>query len=78
VAVPAYVMLVFWAFLQLLGGVPQVAGAGGGGGVAFMAHVGGFVAGAALIRLFTKPELIAAHQSRRQVRFREFGGDRWY
>ena len=78
VAVPAYLMLVFWAFLQLVGSVPQLAGGGGGGGVAFVAHLGGFVAGVALIKLFAKPELIAAHRPPRPARFREFGGDRWY
>ena len=55
IAVPASWMLLYWALLQAIGS------AGGGGGVAFMAHLGGFVAGAVLIKLFTKPELLAAH-----------------
>jgi membrane associated rhomboid family serine protease len=38
------------------------AGVGGGGGVAFMAHLGGFVAGVALIKLFAKRELVLAHR----------------
>ena len=59
IAVPASFMLVYWVFLQLVG---SVLGGGEGGGVAFMAHLGGFVAGAVLIRLFTKPELLAAHR----------------
>lgn len=58
IAVPASFMLVYWMFLQLVG---SVFAGGGGGGVAFMAHVGGFIAGVVLIRLFTKPELLAAH-----------------
>lgn len=62
VAVPAYVMLLYWALLQLIGGLPMLSGAGEGGGVAFMAHFGGFVAGAALIKLFARPELVAAHR----------------
>jgi membrane associated rhomboid family serine protease len=78
VAVPAYLMLIYWAFLQLAGSVPQVTGATGGGGVAFLAHLGGFVAGVVLIKLFAKPELVAAHRARRQIKFREFAGDRWY
>jgi membrane associated rhomboid family serine protease len=32
-----------------------------GGGVAFWAHVGGFVAGAALIYLFKDPRLLKRH-----------------
>jgi len=50
--VPAWLMLIFWFVLQLFSGwatlrVTQ-------GGVAFWAHVGGFVAGLALIPLFKK------------------------
>jgi membrane associated rhomboid family serine protease len=47
---PAWILLVAWLALQALGGL-QLSG-GQGGGVAFFAHVGGFVAGAALVRLF--------------------------
>ena len=32
------------------------------GGVAFWAHVGGFVAGVVLIKLFARPDDVAAHQ----------------
>ncbi len=59
VAVPAAWMLVYWAFLQAAGSL--AVGSSDGGGVAFMAHLGGFVAGVALIKLFAKPELLAAH-----------------
>jgi membrane associated rhomboid family serine protease len=59
IAVPAYLMLGYWFLIQLLGGIPSLAGEGGG--VAFWAHVGGFVAGAAIIRLFRNPKLIAQH-----------------
>jgi membrane associated rhomboid family serine protease len=62
VRLPAYIMLLFWIFLQFLGGLPALGGAGSGGGVAFMAHIGGFVAGALLIRPFSKPELLAQHK----------------
>ena len=70
-------MLVYWMFLQLLGSVPTLTGAASGGGVAFVAHLGGFVAGAALIKLFAKRELVEAHRARRRVRFRQFSGDGW-
>ncbi|MFQ5703835.1 MAG: rhomboid family intramembrane serine protease [Gemmatimonadales bacterium] len=62
ISVPAYLMLLYWAFLQFLGGVPTIGAGGSTGGVAFMAHLGGFVAGALLIRFFTKPELLRAAQ----------------
>jgi membrane associated rhomboid family serine protease len=47
VYVPAFVFIGLWFLLQL---VPALVGAHGSG-VAFMAHVGGFVAGLAFIRL---------------------------
>ncbi len=61
-AVPAYVMLLYWAFLQLLGGLPTLSGGASGGGVAFFAHLGGFVAGVALIKPFAKRRLVEAHR----------------
>ena len=60
VTVPAYFMLVFWAVLQLAGSLPALAGVESGGGVAFMAHIAGFVIGALLIKLFARPDLLAA------------------
>jgi membrane associated rhomboid family serine protease len=71
VTVPAYVMLIYWAFLQVVGSLPTLAGSGFGGGVAFLAHLGGFVAGLVLIKLFAKPELIAEHRARTTVQFRQ-------
>jgi membrane associated rhomboid family serine protease len=60
IGVPAYLMLGYWFVLQLLGGLPSLGG--GAGGVAFWAHVGGFVAGVALIYLFRDPELVERHR----------------
>lgn len=53
IQVPAWVMLLFWFALQLVSGSLQL-GVRLTGGVAFWAHVGGFVAGLALIPLFKK------------------------
>jgi membrane associated rhomboid family serine protease len=57
IAVPAFWMLGYWFLLQLLGGLPSVAREGGG--VAFFAHAGGFVAGMLLVHLFKNPKLVA-------------------
>jgi membrane associated rhomboid family serine protease len=67
ITVPAWVMLVYWVFLQAIGGLPTLAGASSGGGVAFLAHLGGFFAGLFTIKLFAKPELVAAHRARNRV-----------
>jgi membrane associated rhomboid family serine protease len=57
--VPSFVMLGYWFLLQLLGGwAPQ-----GDGGVAFMAHVGGFLGGLLLAPLFRDPDMVAAHRA---------------
>jgi membrane associated rhomboid family serine protease len=61
IQVPAYLMLGYWFLLQLLGGAAAVGQEGGG--VAFWAHVGGFLAGAVLIGLFKDPELVAEHRA---------------
>ncbi len=50
--VPAVIVLGFWFVLQLLDGLASLGTTSTGGGVAFFAHIGGFVAGALLIRLF--------------------------
>ena len=50
VPIPAVVWLGLWFLLQLTSGVASL-GAESGGGVAFFAHVGGFVAGLVLVKL---------------------------
>jgi membrane associated rhomboid family serine protease len=53
VAMPALVVLGFWIVLQLLSGVGSIAYTDADvGGVAYMAHVGGFVAGFLMAFLF--------------------------
>src|SRR5262249_16627030 len=57
VTLPAYVMLGYWFLLQILGGLPGMAESSPGG-VAFWAHIGGFLAGALLIPFFKDPALV--------------------
>lgn len=59
IALPAWVMLGYWIAIQVLGGF-----GGAEGGVAFWAHVGGFIVGASLIKLFARAEYITQHQAR--------------
>jgi membrane associated rhomboid family serine protease len=66
VSVPAVWMLAYWFVLQLLGGLPALAG-DDGGGVAFWAHVGGFLAGVVLLFIFRNGQLLAAHRALRQA-----------
>jgi membrane associated rhomboid family serine protease len=60
-ALPAWVMLGYWFVIQFVSGLVSVGGEGGG--VAFWAHVGGFVAGVVLVKLFARPDYVATHQA---------------
>jgi membrane associated rhomboid family serine protease len=62
IALPAWAMLGYWILLQFLGGVMALGQSGGG--TAFWAHIGGFAAGALLIKLFARGEYVAAHRAR--------------
>ncbi len=75
IAVPAWIILVYWFGLQLLSGAMSPAGAAG---VAFWAHVGGFVAGLVLVKLFENRTLVEAR--RKHIRLSPFEVDHggWY
>lgn len=70
IPLPAWAVLLWWFGMQLLSGLPQVLTPSPdlAGGVAVWAHVGGFVAGVLLIKLFEKPELV--EQRRLAIRLR--------
>jgi len=59
--VPAWGMLGYWFGLQVLMGLPRLGSEAGG--VAFWAHVGGFLAGVVLVFVFRDPKLVAAHRA---------------
>ena len=59
--VPAFVMLGYWFLIQILGGIPALASEAGG--VAFWAHVGGFLAGVLLVPAFSDPARVEAHRA---------------
>ena len=65
IEVPAIVLLGFWFLLQLVsaGAIAVTANAAGGGGVAFMAHVAGFVTGIIAVFLMRKPQTSAWEDS---------------
>jgi len=60
-ALPAWVMLGYWFVIQFVSGLASFGG--GMGGVAFWAHIGGFVAGVVLIKLFARSDYISAHHT---------------
>ena len=50
--VPAYVAVGIWFAFQLISGLGMLGGGSQQGGVAYAAHIGGFIAGVALVKLF--------------------------
>ncbi len=48
VRIPAYVLIGLWFLLQFFNGVGSLGANGGGGGVAWWAHIGGFALGAVI------------------------------
>jgi membrane associated rhomboid family serine protease len=79
ISVPAVFMLGYWFLLQVLGGLPALGSAKGG--VAFWAHIGGFVAGVVLIGLFARADYLAAYQNllgKRAARRSRMDDGRWF
>jgi membrane associated rhomboid family serine protease len=64
--IPASVLIGIWFLIQLFSQVGSVVAAQAGGGVAYMAHVGGFIFGAVIARLFEDPRRIAAQSVSRE------------
>ena len=51
--VPAYVAIGIWFAFQLISGLGLLGGGSQQGGVAYAAHIGGFIAGLVLVKFFT-------------------------
>jgi membrane associated rhomboid family serine protease len=56
VEIPAVFFLGFWFLMQLFSGAGSLAQSGAQGGIAFWAHVAGFVAGVGGVFIFRRPE----------------------
>jgi membrane associated rhomboid family serine protease len=68
-AVPAIFMLGLWIVTQFVNGVGSIAVTNQTGGVAYMAHIGGFVAGLILAPLFGRGRATAITAPRRNDRW---------
>jgi len=60
IPLPAWAILLYWFALQILMALPQLTGAqeAVSSGVAVLAHVGGFLTGALLVKLFENRSLV--------------------
>src|SRR5512140_3407741 len=75
IPIPAWVVLLGWFGVQLLSGLPQLNPLDPhvSSGVAYWAHIGGFVTGLALVKLFENRGLVEARvRMRRPLRPRRF------
>ena len=63
---PAWVLIVGWFLLQLISGIASLSpdAVAAAGGVAYWAHVGGFLTGAVLIWPFNQPDQVAQLRTR--------------
>jgi len=59
-SVPAIVVLGMWIVIQLVSQFGSIADTSQSGGVAYMAHIGGFVSGLVLVKLFATRRLVPA------------------
>ncbi len=61
IAIPAWVVLIFWFAWQVFAGIPELTAVRPdvSGGVAVWAHIGGFVAGLVLVKIFENSSLVA-------------------
>jgi membrane associated rhomboid family serine protease len=68
IMVPAWGMIGYWIVIQFINGFLSlgVNTAETGGGVAYFAHIGGFIAGGALVWLFRDKETQERHQAMRE------------
>jgi membrane associated rhomboid family serine protease len=64
VRVPAFVVLLLWIGYQVLMGLPELMAIDpeASSGVAVFAHIGGFVAGLVLVKLFARNDYVAEHR----------------
>ena len=64
IPIPAWIVLVWWFVLQVLSGVSAPVDAAG---VAFWAHIGGFLTGVLLVKIFENRQLVAARRHHVQL-----------
>ncbi len=75
VPLPAWFFLGYWFLLQVAFSSLQGPGEGG---VAVFAHIGGFVAGLTLVKLFSNPVLVGAKRSGTRVARSQLRGGGWW
>jgi rhomboid family protein len=70
IPIPAWIVLIWWFVVQVIAALPQLSAVGPelSSGVAVWAHIGGFVAGLILVKVFEDERLVAARSEIRRQR----------
>jgi len=68
IAIPAWLVLIYWFGVQLFTAYLSPVRADVSGGVAVWAHIGGFIAGMLLVKIFENPRLVAQRNAIREQR----------
>jgi membrane associated rhomboid family serine protease len=69
IPIPAWLVLIYWFGVQLFTAYLSPVRADVSGGVAVWAHIGGFVAGMLLVKIFENPRMVAARNAARDQRY---------
>jgi membrane associated rhomboid family serine protease len=71
IPVPAWAALIWWFGWQVIAALPQLSPLNPeiSGGVAVFAHIGGFLAGAVLIKFFENPDLVGKRKMIHDARY---------
>ena len=58
ISLPAFLVVGLWFVFQLINGMGILGGEEAAGGIAYAAHIGGFIAGLLLVKLFVQKQLV--------------------
>ncbi len=58
-SLPAFLVVGLWFIFQLINGMGMLGGEESAGGIAYAAHIGGFIAGMLLVKFFVKKQIAA-------------------
>jgi len=65
IAVPAFLAVGIWFVFQVINGLGALGGDEAAGGIAYAAHIGGFIAGLILVKMFTRKKRVVLAQERK-------------
>ena len=63
-ALPAFIVVGLWFAFQLINGMGMLGGEESAGGIAYAAHIGGFIAGLILVKFFVQKQTVVEQKRR--------------